>query len=69
MSENVYKELYESRKEVENLQNILFTVATRLQKATGLEDDKATLEALLRAVDVQFGVETAEAAEESAESE
>nr|DAN14604.1 MAG TPA: hypothetical protein [Caudoviricetes sp.] len=69
MSENVYKDLYESRKEVENLQNILFTVAKRLQRATGLEDDKATLEALLHAVDVQFGVETEEAAEESAESE
>lgn len=69
MSENVYKELYESRKEVESLQNILFTVATRLQKATGLEDDKASLEAMLQSVESKFGVEAEEAIEESAEDE
>lgn len=59
---NVYKELYDAKKQVEMLQTTIMAVAERLITATGIDPKEATMDKLLDLVDAKFGVK-AEAVE------
>ncbi|AIW03819.1 hypothetical protein CPT_Moogle82 [Citrobacter phage Moogle] len=64
---NVYKELYDTQKQVEMLKTTVMAVAERLIIATGINPQEATMDKLLDLVDEKFGVEPKQESEEVSE--
>ncbi|AKU44034.1 hypothetical protein CPT_Michonne85 [Citrobacter phage Michonne] len=64
---NVYKELYDTQKQVEMLKTTVMAVAERLIIATGINPQEATMDKLLDLVDEKFGVEAKQESEEVSE--
>lgn len=64
---NVYKELYDTQKQVEMLKTTVMAVAERLIIATGIKPQEATMDKLLDLVDEKFGVEPKQESEEVSE--
>lgn len=64
---NVYKELYETQKQAQMLQETVMAVAERLIVATGINPQEATMDKLLNLVDEKFGVEPKQESEEVSE--
>lgn len=64
---NVYKELYDTQKQVEMLKTTVMAVAERLIISTGINPQEATMDKLLDLVDEKFGVEPKQESEEVSE--